>query len=196
MTPITLRIAIYYTVLALLPLLVNRCIAAFTYIMENQIIGQVPEHIYGKALAVLEWVFNNIFSVTIFSFVLPFVFGKVDRAARRYARKRYQQPLWWLKMPKHPNNPQSWSTWFRQRYYALQDGVFWSTSTSNAKKSNNTDHNSGGAEENEKDQKEAKDWQWTKWQPSTEASKAKTTRYIIPILLYLSRVEAIQKTQC
>ena len=174
MAPITSRIAIYYTVLALLPLLVNRCIAAFTYIMENQIIGQVPEHIYGKALAVLEWVFNNIFSVTIFSIVLPFVFGKVDLAARRYARKRYQQPLWWLKMPKHPNTPQSWSTWFRQRHSALQDSNFWSASTtSNAKKSN-TDQNSGGeAKENKRDQKEAKDWQWTKWWPNLIRKQAK-----------------------
>jgi hypothetical protein len=164
MAPITSRIVIYYAALAVLPLLVGRLIAAFSYIVEYHSIAHMPKHVYaktlGKTLAVLEWVINNIFGVAIFSIALPYIFGKVDRAARSYARRRYQHPLWWLQLPKRPDKPAAWSTWFKQRFYAAHNAMSLSEQKM-ASAENSTQEKDKTQDSDEKKSKESKDWRWS-----------------------------------
>lgn len=115
--PITSRIAVYWSLLGLLPLVVGRFMGGLSHVLRGNIATMSPS-LAKKTLAFLEWGFENCVAIFFFSILVPNIFSRIDTASRRYARKRSHRrrstDLWWLRMPKLPTDPklESWPYWF------------------------------------------------------------------------------------
>ena len=127
-TPITSRIGIYWSLLAVLPFIVGRCMGGLTKVLHQQI-ATLPSGWTTKALAIVEWMLEHVMSILFFSILVPNIFGRIDAATRRYARQRSnrrQGPstnLWWLRIQQQIVPPTaleetsnfaaaSWNAWF------------------------------------------------------------------------------------
>jgi len=101
--PVAGRIAVYWSLLGFLPVLVSRTMGGVAHLMRRHV-DRLPPSLSRNLLAAAEWTVEHAFSLAFFSILVPFVFGKMDRAVRHYARKRAKRrnkdssSLWWLKI--------------------------------------------------------------------------------------------------
>jgi hypothetical protein len=142
-TPITSRIAVYWSLLAVLPLVVSRSMGWIALLMRAHI-HKLPGSFYQKALVVLEWSIEHVFSLLFFSILVPNLFGKIDRATRERARQRSKKrsastTLWWLRLQQpmavgddgNNKNSKQQPSWMKQWEDWVQSGINngWSTTT-------------------------------------------------------------------
>lgn len=107
--PITSRIAIYWSLLAILPVLVARTMGALNAHVLIRHSHRLPASLYQNVVAVLEWSIEHALSVVFFSLLVPKIFGEIDNLVRQRARQRAQRrsknkngtagmtTLWWLR---------------------------------------------------------------------------------------------------
>jgi len=139
--PMASRIAVYWTLLALLPLLVTHCMTTLTRVLlvSNQKnrdtaaagIFTVSSATFGRALAIVEFILQLILSRIFFSLLLPNIFARIDRAARCRALKRSRRQkanttLWWLRTTSSSssssaNKQHAWASGFRQPFWPYRD---------------------------------------------------------------------------
>jgi hypothetical protein len=147
--PITSRMAVYWSLLAILPLAVGSTMGGVSHLMRAYI-HKLPRSVYQKALVVLEWSIEYALSLVFFSILVPNIFSRIDRIARQRARQRAERrsastTLWWLKLPKlHPatldgngrdRNTETDKPWVVQLSDWVQSGMThrWSSSNHNRK---------------------------------------------------------------
>ena len=78
--PIASRIAVYWSLLAILPFLVAHTMGNVTRLLHRHLQSMPSSH-YQKGLAVLEFAVQLVLSRAFFSILVPNIFGRIDRAA-------------------------------------------------------------------------------------------------------------------
>lgn len=101
--PITSRIVTYWSLLAVLPILVARTGGVLARVMRGSI-NSMPTSLVQRSLAIAEWAVEYALQIIFFSILVPNIFSRIDKEMRSRARakaKRRNQntSLWWLRMP-------------------------------------------------------------------------------------------------
>ena len=111
--PMTSRIATYWSLLAILPVIVARTMAAIHKLLPKQPQCKYPS-LFQQGLGVIEFIIQLVLSRAFFSILVPNIFNRIDRQMRTYAYKRSTNQkrrneltkptttLWWLRI--QPNN--------------------------------------------------------------------------------------------
>jgi hypothetical protein len=132
-TPISLRVAIYWSLLAVLPMLVSHTMGGILRVVQ----GHIQNYYLPRASTILlQGTVQYIFSLCFFSLAIPFLFDSVDRVSRRAAQKRCtargpnQSPFWsWWQ----PSTASSYLQRVGNSLHYLQDTVFGPFSSSRKK---------------------------------------------------------------
>ncbi|CAB9519699.1 expressed unknown protein [Seminavis robusta] len=139
-TPISIRVAIYWSLLTVLPIAVSSTMGGVTRLMQGNI-ASLPPGILKRGLSVVEWIIRHVFSILFFSILVPNLFGRVDRATRTNAKRRCasqnQSSLWWLKPQR------SYLQRVGNSIYSLQDAVFGSAATTSNGSTKKSDEDKG-----------------------------------------------------
>jgi len=110
--PIAKRITVYWGLLTVLPFLVARTLGSATKILETNL-KSMPPSLFVKVLAILEFALQLLLSRAFFSILLPNIFSKIDRAARKSALQRSSKQsstnLWWLGISNKDSLSKSWN---------------------------------------------------------------------------------------